>query len=116
MNVILLKFKAVQELAKYFHDASFFPTSKILKNTTKRNRFVSWPRLTADLIQKHLPLSIPTAKYYFNQEKKGIRSNKTVSIPQNENNSDDYYPSTPNPNGRTYDELTVLPLLTTKYT
>ena len=67
MNVILRKYKTAQYLAKYFYSACIFPTSETLINAIKRNHVVSWPGLTADLIQKHLPLSIPTAKGYLNQ-------------------------------------------------
>ena len=61
----------------------FLPNIKTLINPMKRNIFVSWPGLTADLIQKHLPLSIPTAKGYLNQEKQVLQSTKLLNDPQN---------------------------------
>ena len=53
MNVILYKDKTAQYLAKYFHATCFSPTPQALINAIKRNHVVSWPGLTADLIQKN---------------------------------------------------------------
>ena len=69
MNVILQKYKSAQDLEKYPHAACFPSTSKTLINSIKRNYFVSWPGLFADLIQKHLPQSISTLKGHLNQYK-----------------------------------------------
>ena len=58
-----------------------------------------------NLIQKRLPLSIPTAKGNLNQDKQGLQSTKTLSDPQNENTSDYLYPSAPTPNDRTHNAV-----------
>ena len=49
MTLILLKDKTAQDLAKYFRAVRFYPTPKTSINAMKRNHFVSWPGLTADL-------------------------------------------------------------------
>ena len=102
MNVILCKGRTAQYLAKYFHAACFSPTSKTLINAIKINHFVSWPGLTAYLVWNKLPLSIPTAKVNLKQEKQGLQSTKTLSETQNDDTSDNLYPSSPTPNDRTH--------------
>ena len=57
------------------------------------------------LIQKHLPLSIPTARGNLNQEKNYSGQKNTLSHPQNNNTSDDPNPSAPTPNYRTHNEV-----------
>ena len=72
--------KTKQELASFYHAALFSPVESTLLRAIKRNHFTSWPDLTSDLITKHLPKSIATAKGHTKLQRQGIKSTKPVSI------------------------------------
>ena len=52
----------------------------MLLRITSHKYFLSWPGLTMELVTKHLPKSIATAKGHFDQEFKNLQSTKTASL------------------------------------
>ena len=46
----------------------------------KNNNYISWPGLTADLISKHLPKSLATAKGHLNQERQNLQSTQSSIV------------------------------------
>ena len=79
MNVILRKDKTKMDLAAYHHASLFSPVHSTLEYAIKNNHLTSWPGLTRNLIVKHLPPIIATAKGHLNQEKQHLQSTKIAS-------------------------------------
>ena len=50
------------DLAMYYHRAVFFPVPTTFISAIKNVNFSTWPVITAELISKHLPKSLATAK------------------------------------------------------
>ena len=59
----------------------FLPNTKKINKFHQKKSFVSWPGLTPDLIRKHSPLSIPTAKLHLDRDKQGLESTKILIDP-----------------------------------
>jgi hypothetical protein len=70
--------KTKVELAQYHHAACFSPATSTFFKAINNGNFLSWPGLTADLIQNHLPLSMATVKGHLKQEFKNLCSTKTT--------------------------------------
>ena len=61
--------------------ACAFPLSiSTFLTAVKKGHFLTWPGLTPDLITKHLPPSVFTAKGHLNQEQKHLQSTKKKSF------------------------------------
>ena len=80
MNIIIRKNQAKTDLIRYLHGCCFFPTKNTWIEAINNGHFISWPGLTAELVRKHLPPSIETAKGLLNQERGGLQST-TLSPP-----------------------------------
>ena len=80
MNIIIRKNQAKTDLIRYLHGCCFFPTKNTWIEAINNGHFISWPGLTAELVRKHLPPSIETAKGHLNQERGGLQST-TLSPP-----------------------------------
>ena len=50
------------DLARYYHRAVFWPVPSTFITAINNGNFCTWPGLTAELIAKHLPKSLATAK------------------------------------------------------
>ncbi len=74
LNAVLCCYnKLKSEVASYFHASCGSPTTKsTFIHAIKQGNFLSWPGLTANLISKHLPPSIATAKGHLTQEHQGL--------------------------------------------
>ena len=77
LNIILRKDKTKKDLVTFFHGAmgSVVPSTWIC--AIKNDQFSSWSGLTADLVNKHLSLSIATAEGHQKKEFHGLQSTKT---------------------------------------
>jgi hypothetical protein len=93
-------------LVQYTHAACGYPTTSTWIQAIDKGHFVTWPGLTASLVRKHLPKSIPTSKGHLDQQRKGIRTTKPQpdkpisSAPTT--NGTDTTPQSENPNLRTH--------------
>jgi len=76
LNVVINKSTTKKDLALYYHACCFSPTKSTFINAIKLGHFSSWPGLTVDLIQKHLPESIATTKGHLRQERQNLYSTK----------------------------------------
>ena len=74
MNIIIRKNQAKIGLIRYLHGCCFFPTKNTSIEAINHGHFISWPGLTAELVRKHLPPSIETARGHLNQERGGLQS------------------------------------------
>ena len=101
LSVIIRKDKTKADLATYLHAACFSPTTDTFIKAIKNNHFITWPGLTQQLIQKHLPPSIDTAKGHIKQEFKGLQSTKASVLP-NSLTTIDFFPVSDVPNVRTH--------------
>ena len=79
INIIIRKKQTHLDLARFLHAACFSPVPSTFIKAIKNNHFSTWPGLTSELITKHLPMSIATAKGHLNQERQNIQSTKTPS-------------------------------------
>ena len=52
------------DLPMYYHRAAFSPVPTTFITAISNGNFSTWPRLTAELISKHLPKSLATAKVH----------------------------------------------------
>ena len=74
-----------KDFVQYLHCADFSPVLSTWIAAIDNGFFVTWPGLTSDLVRKHLPKSMATAKGHLRQEQKNLRSTKqppTSIIPE----------------------------------
>ena len=84
VNVILRKKQPQLDLITFFHGACFAPVISTWIKAIKNGHFATWPGLTENLVAKHLPTSIYTAKGHLNQERKFLQSTKSQQIDYDE--------------------------------
>jgi hypothetical protein len=70
------------DLVAYLHHACFSPTKSTWLKAINAGYFATWPGLTAELVSKHLPKSIATAKGHRRQERQNLRSTATPLRPK----------------------------------
>ena len=58
------------ELKQWYHATLFSPVKQTLIQATKKLSFATWPNLTIDLINKHLPQYMATDKGHMHQTRK----------------------------------------------
>ena len=61
------------DLAMYYHRAAFCPVPSTFISAINKGYFSSWPGLTAELISKHLPKRLATAKGHSKLARKNVR-------------------------------------------
>ena len=76
INIIIKKDKTKQELANFLYVACFSPVLSTFIKAIDNGHFNTWPGLSRNLMKKHLPPSIASAKGHLNQERQGIQSTK----------------------------------------
>jgi hypothetical protein len=76
-NGILRTDKTKQELAIYLHATLGSPVPSTLLQSIRKTHLTTFPGLTTNLINKHLPKSIATVLGHQDQEAKHLRSTKT---------------------------------------
>ena len=121
MSIIIRKKQTHHDLIRYLHAACFAPVPSTWKKAIQNNNFITWPGLTVDLINKHLPPSIATVRGHVHRERQRLQSLKSPII-KNENNThptvkreddrvddaDDVFPTSPSPNIKTNQVAYVL--------
>ena len=75
-NVILRKKQTHAELAKYLHAACYSPVTSTFTKAIDKGHFKTWPGLTSNLINKHLPVSIATVKGHLVQERQHLQTSR----------------------------------------
>jgi hypothetical protein len=70
------------DLVAYLHRACFSPTKSTWLKAINAGYFATWPGLTAELVSKHLPKSIATAKGHLRQERQNLQSTATPLRPK----------------------------------
>ena len=69
------------DLLQFLHRAAFIPVVLTWKNSINAGYFTMWPGLTSELVRKHLPKSLATAKGHLKQTEQNVRSTKIVVPP-----------------------------------
>jgi hypothetical protein len=70
-----------RDLIIYLHRAAFSPVVSTWTKAIDAGFFTTWPGLTSDLVRKHLPKSLATAKGHLKQSPKNLRSTKLPALP-----------------------------------
>ena len=81
MNVIIRKQQPAKDLVQYLHAACFSPVKSTWLKAIQNNQFITWPGLTTELVNKHLPKSIATAQGHLHRERQNLQSTKLISDP-----------------------------------
>jgi hypothetical protein len=69
------------ELIQYLHAACFSPVTSTWLRAIRNNNFVTWPGVSTQSVNKHLPKSIATAQGHLDQAPKNRRSTKPKPTP-----------------------------------
>ena len=69
------------DLAMYYHRAAFSPVPTTFISAINKGNFSTWPGLTAELISKHLPKSLATAKCHNKLARQNVRSTRPQEPP-----------------------------------
>ena len=69
------------DLAMYYHRAAFSPVPSTFISAINKVNFSTWPSLTAELISKHLPKSLATAKGHNKLARQNVRSTIPQELP-----------------------------------
>ena len=64
------------ELVQYLHRCAFSPVVHTWTKAINAGYFAIWPGLTSELVRKHLPKLLATAKGHLKQDRQNIRSTK----------------------------------------
>ena len=64
------------DLVQYLHRCAFIPVVNTWTKAINAGFFATWTGLTSDLVRKHLPKSLTTAKGHLKQDRQNIRSTK----------------------------------------
>ena len=82
--------KILTNLVTYLHQAAFSPVPSTWIKAIDTGFYATWTGLASNLVQKHLPKSIPTAKVHMRKAKINIRSTKPtpINLPSEQTNPD----------------------------
>lgn len=110
LNVHCLNSKS--ELATFFHQCCFSPVPATWIKAIQAGYFAAWPGFTVDLINKHLPKSMATAKGHLRQQyqhtqstKPGTNTSNTEQVAATARTHETYY-DVFQPTGQVYTDQT----------
>ena len=89
--------KTKAELVQFLHRCAFSPVVHTWTKAIDARYFATWIGLTSELVRKHLPKLLATAKGHLKQDRQNIRSTKPSSAP-----SPIFLPSQHEPPGRSH--------------
>ena len=95
-NVIIKKKQTKVTLARYLHACCLSPPITTFSKAISNNNFITWPGLTVNLIQKHLPKSMHTYQGHMHTERKGLQSTKEKPTVKEEDLDSFPIPNEPN--------------------
>ena len=79
-NIIIKKKQTHMQLIQYLHACCFSPVPSTFTKAIKKGFLKSFPGLTAELVDKYLPISIATAQGHLVQERQHLQSTKTTNL------------------------------------
>ena len=80
-NGIIHQRQTKVELAEHLSGSCFGPAKSTLIRAIKNHHFISWPGMTQEPINKHLPKLVAIAKGHLDQEAKKLQSTKNKVTP-----------------------------------
>ena len=95
-NLIFRKKQTKVTIARYLHACCLSPPTSTFSKAISNNNFITWPGLTVNLIQKHLPKSMYTYQGHMHTERKGLQSTKEKLTVQEEDLDSFPIPNEPN--------------------
>ena len=127
MLIVIRKKQTHHDLVRYLHAACFAPVPSTWKKAIRNSNFITWPGLTVDLVNHHLPTNMATVRGHIHQERQNLQSTRkplaenTIKLdqnnikdesdmkkevvikedPDNVENDKDYFPISPIPNKKT---------------
>ncbi len=75
------------DIVKYLHQACGSPVKSTWLKAIEAGYFTTWPGLTTDLVKKHLPKALASAKGHLRQERQGLRSTQKTTQPSSVNST-----------------------------
>ena len=108
-NIIIRKDKTKLELAQWLHASCGSPNHSTFIKAIEKGNFISWPGLSVNLINKHLPPNEATAKGHLNQERKNLQSTKPsiilrhkIKLENQDDEQSDLFPPSETPNTKSH--------------
>ena len=103
LAVIIRKKETHRDLARYLHASCFSPVHSTWTRAIKNRHFQSWPGLTQQLVDKHLPLSTATVRGHLHKQRQNLQSTKGIKKHKliDEKSTlelHDNFPASPDPN------------------
>jgi hypothetical protein len=92
----------IADMIAFLHKAMFSPTTTTLLQAVKNGHLATWPGMTTENINKHLPKSIATALGLIDQQHKNTRSTKPKTPTTTPTPQSDTQPTSENPNEQTH--------------
>ena len=74
LAVMLRRNQPARELVQYLHAACFSPVPSTWLTAINRKKFLTWPGLTEQLVQQHLPQSQATVQGHMHRDRQHLRS------------------------------------------
>ena len=101
-NFIIRKKQTHTELVQYLHATYYSPVKSTWIKAIKNNSFALWPGLTAELVEKYLPLTLVTVQGHIHCEKQHLQSTKKpiIQLPTVAEATIDSFPASPVPNNK----------------
>ena len=107
----------IRDIIHFHHRTLFSPTKSTFLKALANNHFVGWPALSAQAVRQHLTLQTATLMGHMDQQRKNIRSTKTIpptpeeqtadlSPPQEQRSKDCYLTIRDVPTGQIYTDQT----------
>ena len=90
MNVIIKLDKTKSELADFIHGCLFSPCPSTLMQAVRNKHFLSWPGINSINFLRYSTNNIATLKGHLNQERKNLRTTKSIATTTP---SDESFPS-----------------------
>ena len=67
---------SMEQTIRYLHACAGFPTRRTWIKAIKKGKYVGWPMLTEQNVNKYFPESTETVKGHMNHQRQGVRSTK----------------------------------------
>jgi hypothetical protein len=92
---IMYKCANKKYLLRYLHAACFILVPSMWIKAIKNGNFATWPGLTEELVQKHLPNEIDTVTCHLNQRRKNLCSTRRPAPVEPIPDADDFKANPP---------------------
>jgi hypothetical protein len=67
---------SIKQAIRYLHAAAGFPTKDTWIKAITNGNYITWPRLTVEMVRRHYPDSVETLKGHLKKQRQNVRSTK----------------------------------------